>query len=124
MRSLNDYSLVFPDLVDTADAGVTSRIPVPDGGILTTVHVTISTAITVDEDLTFSILAADGTAVAITGGVVTIAAAGGGAGVTREFNLSKQSDGTDQVPPGGSLQMANDSVGVSGAFRVAVSLRR
>lgn len=124
MRSLNDYFLIFPDLIDTANAGVTSMIPVPDGGRLSTIMTTEELTINVDEDLTFSTLKPDGTAVAVTTGVVTIDAAGAGTGRTKTFHIGKQSDGTDVVPPGGALQMANDSAAITGKLRVAVILRR
>lgn len=124
MRSLNDYFLIFPDIIDAGDAGVTSMIPVPDGGRLSTIITTEQTSMTADEDLTFSTRKPDGTAVAITTAVVTIDAAGAGIGRTLTFPISKQSDGTDVVPPGGSLQMVNDSAAIAGTCRVAVILRR
>lgn len=123
MRSLNDYFLIFPDLIDGA-SGATSRLPVPDGGRLTTVLVTEQVAFTdQDEDLTFSILNAAGTAVAVTTGVLTIPK-DGTVGSTLTFNIVKQSDGTDVVPPGGALQVVNDAAATAGTCRVAVVLRR
>jgi len=125
MRSHNDYFLLFPDIIDAANAAATSIIPVPDGGRLTTVYVTEETAFTAaDEDLTFSIRNAAGTAVAITTGVLTIDIAASAIGRTLTFNITKQSDGTDVVPPGGSLQVVNDSAATVGTCRVAVVLRR
>jgi len=125
MRSLNDYFLQFPDIIDAANAPVTSMIPVPDGGRLTTVYVTEETEFTgADEDLTFSIRNAAGTAVAITTGVLTVDIAESAIGRTLTFNISKQSDGTDVVPEGGSLQVVNDSVATVGTCRIAVIMRR
>lgn len=124
MRPHNDYFLIFPDLVDGA-SGATSMLPVPDGGRLTTVYVTEQTAFTdADEDLTFSIRNAAGTAVAVTSGVLTIDIAASAIGRTKTFNLVKQSDGTDVVPPGGSLQVVNDAAATAGTCRVTAVLRR
>ncbi len=124
MRSLNDYFLLFPEIVNVANAGVTAIIPVPDGGKLVSVVVTEETAITVaDEDLTFSTRTAAGTAVAVTNGVITVPIAGSAIGRTTSYAVNN-ANGTNVVPKGGSLQMVNDSAAAVGTFRVAVVMRR
>lgn len=127
MRTLNDYFLLFPDVNDTASAGVTQILPVPDGGRLIAVIVTYQTAITAaSEVLTFSTRNAAGTAVAVNTavGVITYTVAASAVGATITTVISKQSDGTDVVPPGGSIQVANSAASTVGKYRVAVIMRR
>ncbi len=124
MRTLNDYFLSFPDAVNTASAGATIIIPVPDGGALRKVIVTYLTAITAASEVnTFSTRTAAGTAVAVTNGVITQLVANSAVGATVSFDVIA-GDGTDVVPPGGSLQMVNTAASTVGIYRVAVIMRR
>ena len=124
MLSLNDYFLIFP-VIFNATTGQTQMIPTPDGGRLSTVIVTYETALTVDtETITFSTRNAAGTAVAVTGGAITTTVAATAIGATVTNVISKQSDGTDVVPPGGSLQCVSNANATAGTYRVAVIMRR
>lgn len=123
--SLNDYFLIYPELFDASQAAVAQRIPTPDGGRLAEVRITFNTAITAaSEVLTFSALAADGTATAITNGAFTTTVAASAIGATVTHTLSPQIDGTDVVDPGGALYVINDSGATVGIYRVGVIMRR
>lgn len=124
MLSLNDYFLSFP-LIFNATTAQTQIIPTPDGGRLAEVIVTYTTALTVDtETITFSTRTAAGTATAVTSGAITTAVAATAIGATVTDEIAVQSDGTDIVPPGGSLQVVNNANATAGTYRVGVIMRR
>ena len=124
MLSLNDYFLIFPDLFNATGA-VTQIIPTPDGGRLAEVIVTYTTALTVDtETITFSAMAADGTATAITNGAITTTVAATAIGATVTDKISPQSDGTDVIPAGGGLKVVSNANATAGTYRVGVIMRR
>ena len=125
MRSHNSYAVPFPNGVDASAAAATHIVPCYDGGRVEEVLVTHEVALTgADEALTLSVRNAAGTAVAITGGVLTVDQATSALGKTEVFTIGPNSDGTDVVPPGGSLQMVNDTGATVGILHVTAVLRR
>lgn len=126
MLSLNDYFLIFPDLINATTAS-TQIIPTPDGGRLAEVIVSYTTALTVaSETLTFSTIEADGTATAVNTdvGVITTTVAATAIGATVTDTIAVQSDGTDVVPAGGALKVVSGAEATAGTYRVGVIMRR
>lgn len=124
MLSLNDYFLQVGELID-ASAATTIIIPMPDGGRLARIMLTEAVVIaTTSDTATFSTVTAAGTAVAVTGGVGTLELVGTTVGRTLTTQVSKQSDGTDVVPPGGALKCVTGGASASGDYRIAVIMRR
>lgn len=121
MRTLNDY-FVYGYITGLGSA-TTTYIPCPDGGRLKKLFVTANTATDAAIVFTLKSVTAANVATAITSGTATTSGAIA-IGATESFNFSPQSDGTDYIAEGGSLEIESDAGGTVGAVTYCAVLRR
>lgn len=124
-RTVHDYYIAFPELIDESGGTTTDTIAIPAGGsVISAFHTVIEEVATGDITLTFSTITAAGSVVAITGGTVTVPFAGTTIGVTVETAIADPGDGTEIIPAGGALRVVGSGGSTTGILRIGAITRR
>lgn len=124
-RTLHNYYIVFPELIDESGGTTTDTIAIPEGGSLLQVIVTEIEALTnADTVLTFSTVTAAGSVVAVTGGVVTVDQGDSTIDQTITTDIADPGDDTEIIPAGGALRVVASGTATAGILRIGVITRR